>query len=254
MKFQTLSILLVALLGAGLLARASDFNALVLEQIRMMPDGGGYATTREAHAALNSSVQPGAGSVSIHAEKACPSYCSGATYLLFLKTLHAAEKKGLVPPLGNVWAALAPKSSPDGVGIWGRWNANGPGASRLFHELSLGRNFTSYAEARPGDFMKIFWTDAVGKNERGHLVVFLGEEEKNGVPHVRFWSSNKPHGYGEKSVPKSKIARAIFSRLETPANIQNLPSIPKKDAYLASLLTHESSFAEALLQSGVAAP
>ena len=159
------------MLTGSLLARASDFNALVLEQIRAMPDGGGYATTREAHAALNSSVQLGAGSVSIQPAKACPSYCSGATYLVFLQTLHAAEKKGLMPPLGSVWAALAPKSSPDGVGIWGRWNANGPGASRLFHELALGRNFTSYAEARPGDFMKIFWTDAVGKNERGHLVV-----------------------------------------------------------------------------------
>jgi hypothetical protein len=254
MKFQTLSILSAAMLAGGHLARASDFNALVLEQIRTMPDGGGYATTREAHGALNSSVQPDAGSVSIQAAKACPSYCSGATYLVFLKTLQAAEKKGLMQPLGSVWASLAPKSSPDGVGIWGRWNANGPGASRLFHELQLGRNFTSYAEARPGDFMKIFWIDAVGKKERGHLVVFLGEEEKDGEPHVRFWSSNKPHGYGEKSVAKTKIARAIFSRLEAPSNIRNIPSIPKKDEYLASLLTHESSFAEALQQSGVAAP
>jgi hypothetical protein len=254
MKLGTLSILMTAILVGSLAASASDFNAVILEQIREMPDGGGYATTREAHAALNSAVHVATGSVGIHPAKACPSYCSGATYLVFLKTLQAAEQKGLIPPLGNAWAALAPKSSPDGVGIWGRWNANGPGASRLFHELALGRNFTSYAEARAGDFMKIFWTDAVGKNERGHLVVFLGEEEKDGVPHVRFWSSNKPHGYGEKSVPKPKIARAIFSRLETPANIRNFASIPKKDEYLASLLTHESSFGEALRESGVAAP
>jgi hypothetical protein len=254
MKLRTLSILSAALSAGSLSASAGDLNALVLEQIREMPDGGGYATTREAHAALNSSVEMRAGSVEIQAAKACPSYCSGATYLVFLKTLRAVEKQGIIPPLGNAWASLAPKSSPDGVGIWGRWNANGPGASRLFHELALGRNFTSYAEARPGDFMKIFWIDAVGKKERGHLVVFLGEEEKDGVPHVRFWSSNKPHGYGEKSVPKSKIARAIFSRLENPANIRNLDSIPKKDEYLAGLLTRESSFAEALRQSGVAAP
>ena len=236
------------------LVSSSDFNGLVLEQIRAMPDGGGYATTREAHTALNSAVLVGLDSVSIQPVKALPSYCSGATYLVFLKTLLAAENKGLVPPIGSAWAALAPKASRDGVGIWGRWNANGPGASRLFHELSLGRNFTDYAEARPGDFMKIFWIDAVGKKERGHLVVFLAEEEKDGVPHVRFWSSNKPHGYGEKSVPKSKIARAIFSRLENPGNIRNVGSIPKKDAYLAGLLTHESSFAEALIQSGIAAP
>jgi len=254
MNFPTFSILPVAILAGSFVAQASNFNALVLEQIRTMPEGGGYATTREAHAALNSSVQPDAGSVSIQAAKACPSYCSGATYLVFLKTLQAAEKKGLMPPLGSIWGALAPKSSPDGVGIWGRWNANGPGASRLFHELALGRNFSNYTEAMPGDFLKIFWIDAVGKNERGHLVIFLGEEEKDGVPHVRFWSSNKPHGYGEKSVPKSQIARAIFSRLDTPSNIRNLISIPKKDEYLGSLLTQESSFAEALRQSGIAAP
>jgi hypothetical protein len=253
MKLYPLPIFLTAFAGC-LAANAADFNSVVLEQIGTMPDGGGYATTREAHAALNSSVLVAGGMVGILPAKACPSYCSGATYLVFLKTLHAAEKKGLVTPLGNTWTSLVPKSSPDGVGVWGRWNANGPGASRLFHELSLGRNFTSYAEARPGDFMKIFWTNAVGKNERGHLVVFLGEEEKDGVPHVRFWSSNKPNGYGEKSVPKSKIARAIFSRLEKPANIQKLPSIPKKDAYLAGLLEHESSFSEALQKSGVAEP
>ena len=254
MKLQTPSVFAAAFLAMSLWACGADFNALVLEQIRSMPVGGGYATTREAHAALNSSIRPGLDSVSIEPAMAQPSYCSGATYLVFLKTLHAAERKSLVPPLGPAWASLAPKPSPDGVGIWGRWNANGPGASRLFHELSLGRNFTSYAEARPGDFMKIFWTDAVGKKERGHLVVFLGEEEKDGVPHVRFWSSNKPHGYGEKTVPKSKMARAFFSRLESPANIRNLEAIPRRDAYLASLLSRESSFAEALRQSGLVDP
>ena len=66
MKFQTLSILSAAMLAGSLLARASDLNALVLEQIRTMPDGGGYATTREAHAALNSSVQPDAAKPILH--------------------------------------------------------------------------------------------------------------------------------------------------------------------------------------------
>ena len=37
----------------------------------------------------------------------------------------------------------------DGQGVWGRWNANGPGTARLFTELRLGRNFTDFAEARP---------------------------------------------------------------------------------------------------------
>ena len=240
--------------AATLVARASDFNSIVLDQIRAIPDGGGYATTREAHAALNFSVAPMGDSVSIIPVRARPSYCSGATYLALLKTLRAAEQSGRIEPLGSAWRAMIPKAAADGAGIWGRWNANGPGAARLFHELDLGRNFTGWREARPGDFLKIFWTDAVGKSERGHLVVFLGEEERNGVPHVRFWSSNKPNGYGEKSVPKSRIARAIFSRLENPGNFRNAGSLPEKDGYLASLLRVESSFAEACRRSGIATP
>ena len=34
--------------------------------------------------------------------------------------------------------------------------------------------------------MKIFWTDAVGKKENGHSVVFLGIETVDGVEMVRF--------------------------------------------------------------------
>ncbi len=243
--------LLIAALAQTLSLHALDFNAIVLEQINRMPEGGGYAVTREALTALVSAARPAGDTVEISAEAAFPSYCSGATYLVFLKTLKAAETQRHMPPLGKTWDSLLPRPAQDGAGIWGRWNANGPGASRLFHELQLGRNFTSFDDAKPGDFLKIFWTDAVGKKERGHLVVYLGREMKDGVEHVRFWSSNKPAGYGEKSVPRSKIARAIFSRLETPENIRSAPSLPKKDAYLASLLTTESSYAEALEKSGV---
>jgi len=67
---------------------------------------------------------------------------------------------------------------------------------------------------------------------------------------VRYWSSNKPAGFGEKSVPRSRIANAIFSRLEFPANIQRASTLSQRDAYLASLLTQDSSFAEALTQAG----
>jgi len=233
---------------------ASDFNAIVLEQIRNMPQGGGYATTREAHQALSSAVAVSPLGLRVESSKAQPSYCSGATYLLFLKTLVAAEKQGLCPQGLTSSEFLLPQAMPDGVGIWGRWNANGPGTARLFHELGLGKNFTAWEQARPGDFMKIFWSSDVGKKERGHLVVFLGTETKDGVEHVRFWSSNKPGGYGEKSVPKSKVAAAIFSRLENPSNMQRAATMPKKDAYLASLLTHESSLSEALQKSGVTQP
>jgi hypothetical protein len=247
--------LIFGLLAAS--AALANFNKTILEQIRTMPSGGGYATNLPAHSALANSVQV-AESVNIRPERATPGYCSGATYLVFLKTLQALQKNGTISLSRETWAALVPRlrpdgkdTLPDGESVWGRWNANGPGTARLFHQLGLGRNFTEFSAARPGDFMKIFWTDAVGKKESGHSVVFLGLDNVDGVKSVRFWSSNRPGGFGESSVPREKIARAIFSRLEHPERISSWPSLTHSDPYLASLLTTESSFPEAAKMSGI---
>ncbi len=243
------SLLIVMLATVAL--RAENINALVLEQIRTMPAGGGYATSAAAHDALASSVRVDAAGARILAERATPSYCSGATYIVFLKTLGALQRSGSLKLNRAQWAALAPAKLADGVGVWGRWNANGPGTPRLFYELGLGHNFDSLAEARPGDFAKLFWTTEVGRDERGHSVIFLGLETNDGVENVRFWSSNKPGGYGEKSVPRKKIAQAIFSRLESPNELSRLDILPHRDPYLASLLSRRSSFAEARRMSGI---
>lgn len=248
-----------ALFFAVLVASAAlaDLNQAVLKEALGMPAGGGYATNLQAHAALASSVEV-ADAVRIRPELAKPGYCSGATYLVFLKTLKTLQGEGIVSLSRETWEALVPRlrpdgkdTLPDGESIWGRWNANGPGTARLFYQLGLGRNFTDFSDARPGDFMKIFWTDAVGKKENGHSVVFLGTEIVNGVEMVRFWSSNRPGGFGESSVPRTKIARAIFSRLERPERISHWSDISKSDPYLASLLTTESSFPEATRMSGI---
>ena len=235
----------------------ADFNHVVLEEIRTMPRGGGYATNLDAHTALASSVDV-ADAIRIRPERAMPGYCSGATYLVFLKTLQALQDNGTISLSRKTWNALVPRlrpdgkdTLPDGESVWGRWNANGPGTARLFYELGLGRNFTNFSAARPGDFLKIFWTDAVGKKENGHSVVFLGLERVDGVETVRFWSSNRPGGFGESSAPRKKIARAIFSRLEHPEKISGWVTLPGSDAYLASLLTTESSFPEATRMSGI---
>jgi hypothetical protein len=234
----------------------AGINETVLEQIPTMPSGGGYATNLAAHQGLAESVK-GGNPAAIRTKSAMPGYCSGATYLVFLKTLAALQKSGSLEISADTWTELVPRLRPDGTdtlpdgeGVWGRWNANGPGTARLFYELRLGRNFASYSEAKPGDFMKIFWTDAVGKKERGHSVIYLGTETVDGVEQVKFWSSNQPDGFGTKSVPKEKIARAIFSRLEHPEKISSCQSLPTRDAYLASLLSTESSFAEAKKKTG----
>lgn len=229
---------------------SADLNDVILRQIRSMPEGGNYATNREATQRLSAAIHT-IPRLRVTPLGATPSYCSGATYLVFLKTLETLERQGQLRITPEAAEALAVKGQPDGTGIWGRWNANGPGTARLFHELGLGRNFTSYSEARPGDFMKIFWNKEVGKAERGHSVIFLGLETVNGVEHVRFWSSNIPMGYGEKSVPRSKVANALFSRLEHPGRINHAPALPKSDPYLASLLSKASSFAEACKKSGL---
>jgi hypothetical protein len=181
-----------------------------------------------------------------------PSFCSGATYLVFLKTIAQMRRDGrLKLDTETLESLVIREGQHDGEGVWGRWNANGPGTARLFYELGLGTNSTDFAKAKPGDFMKIFWTQEVGNTEHGHSVVFMGTEMQNGEPYVRFWSSNVPAGYGEKSVPRSKIARVIFSRLEKPENLTRIKAVPEMDPYLAGLITQRSSFAEALTKVGL---
>jgi len=243
-----LSFLTICLLASTV--AAEDFNDVVLQQIRAMPVGGQYSVTRVAKIRLQSAAHFESGKFFTLPSSASPSFCSGATYLVFIRTLEQLRESGRLQLDFATLDQLMIREQHDGEGIWGRWNANGPGTARLFHELGLGRNFDSFSDARPGDFMKIFWSKNVGKRESGHSVIFLGTENRLGVEYVRFWSSNIPAGYGEKAVPRTKIAYAIFSRLEQPANLVRINSAPTVDAYLASLLRKESSFAEAMRKCG----
>jgi hypothetical protein len=246
----------VLILGAFLAfaARASfagDYNGLILEQIKQMPQGGRYSVSHFAKIRLQSSAHFESGKFFILPSAASPSFCSGATYLVFIRTLEALRARGELHFDYATLEHLIIRDQRDGEGIWGRWNANGPGTARLFHELGLGQNFDDFNQAKPGDFMKIFWSRQVGKSEHGHSTIFLGTENRPDGQYVRYWSSNIPSGYGEKSVPRSKIAYAIFSRLQTPANLARINSAPSVDAYLASLLRTRSSIAEAGSKCGL---
>src|SRR2546423_1659255 len=129
--------------------------------------------------------------------------------------------------------------------------ADGPATHRLSDEMILVENFDVSARAQAGDFMKIFWSREVGGSEQGHSVFYLGTERQGGLDYVRFWSSNIPGGYGERSVPLSKIVHAIFSRLDAPANLSRAMTVPPVDRYLASLLTSRSSYEEAKAKCGM---
>ncbi|MDD5349645.1 MAG: hypothetical protein PHQ12_05490 [Chthoniobacteraceae bacterium] len=239
------ALVILAALWFSLTARGEDWNARVLAQIESMPRGGGYQAGRAAYDRLTGAIGVRGGVLAVQPAQAAPSFCSEATYLVFLKTIAATP---LAPPTLD---ALPVQGQPDGHGVWGRWNANGPGTARLFRELGLGRNFDDFAQARPGDFMKIFWSSEVGRREHGHSVIFLGCETQGGVESVRFWSSNAPGGYGIKSVPRTRIAYAIFSRLEHPEALNRLAEMPAVCPYLARLGAIRSSRAEAKTMVGI---
>jgi hypothetical protein len=242
--------IVVGLLGFTLqLSFAVDYNDVVLGQVNRMPQGGRYSVSHFAKIRLESSAHFESGKFFIIPSG--PSFCSGATYLVFIRTIEALRERGQVRLDYGTLERLIIRDQHDGEGVWGRWNANGPGTARLFHELRLGRNFDNIDQAKPGDFMKIFWSRAVGRNEHGHSTIFLGVENRPDGQYVRYWSSNIPSGYGEKSVPRSKIAYAIFSRLETPSNLARITNAPFVDTYLASLLRNHSSISEAGAKCGL---
>jgi hypothetical protein len=230
---------------------AGDYNSLILDQVKKMPSGGKYSVSHFAKIKLQSAAHFESGKFFVIPTKPYVSFCSGATYLVFIKTIEALRERGQLQLDFATLSQLIIRDQHDGEGVWGRWNANGPGTARLFYELGLGRNFTDFAQAQPGDFMKIFWNKNVGRRENGHSVIYLGTVNRIDGEYVRYWSSNVGMGYGEKEVPRSKIANVIFSRLQMPANLVRIHNAPPTDSYLASLLRVQSSFAEATKKCGI---
>ncbi|HZR04852.1 MAG TPA: hypothetical protein VFA61_03375 [Candidatus Udaeobacter sp.] len=251
MKKLGVTVVMAAFAFATPISFAGDYNSLILDQIRQMPQGGRYSVSHFAKIRLQSSAHFESGKFFILPSQASPSFCSGATYLVFIRTIEALRARGELHLDYSTLERLIIRDQRDGEGVWGRWNANGPGTARLFHELKLGPNFNNFSQAKPGDFMKIFWSRQVGRNEHGHSTIFLGMENRPDGQYVRYWSSNVPSGYGEKSVPRSKIAYAIFSRLQSPANLARINNAPFVDTYLASLLRSRSSIAEASAKCGL---
>ncbi|MDB6137243.1 MAG: hypothetical protein JWO94_315 [Verrucomicrobiaceae bacterium] len=231
----------------------APFNTLILQKISQMPKGGGYSTGRVAKDQLQASILPlpAHRRFSIHAASAQPSFCSGATYLVFTSLVNTLLEQGRLVLSSQAVAAIANLNQDDGYGVWGRWNANGPGTARLFYELGAGENFSDFEQARPGDFMKIWWNDYVGAKEFGHSVIYLGRDKPaGGEESVRFWSSNQSVGYGEKTVPRSKIRRALFSRFQHLEALTKVAALPKRDDYLAEMLRRNSGEAELAALTG----
>lgn len=267
-------LLFTALICANLSTFAGDTgmitpSEIVLNTLHEMPQGGGYSTGQDAFEGLKSRIQIINGVLSVDHLKAGPSFCSGATYILFLKTLEKLHRTGAALITGATAAKLPivderNQALQDGFGVFGRWNANGPGTAGLFSDLDMGDNFAddSFIEAKPGDFLKIFWSwgRGVGKYERGHSVVFTGVVPKgaqgSAVEQVCFWSSHgyddgRPSGMGEKCVARKDIQEMIFSRLTRPEHINRVLSAgyELENKYLSSLQDIESTIEEARRQT-----
>ena len=232
---------------------ASWYQALRtgLSQFR---NGGGYETSREAMQALAEKAcrwDPRTRRPVFLLRNATPSFCSSACYLLLLKSLQIWDSAQPRPVISErAWLALIPRlGQHDGEGPWGWANANGPGLAVLVHRLGAGINFEDWKKARPGDFMKIFWTDRIGSRESGHLTVLV----KDGGDQVTFWSSNIPDGYGARTVPKSRIRRVIFTRITRPERFNLAPSVGSHP-WLSSLLRQEVGMKEVRRYSGMQNP
>ncbi|MGJ8633413.1 MAG: hypothetical protein ACSHX7_05790 [Luteolibacter sp.] len=214
----------------------ADFSSKVLAAVQTMPRGGGYDGSDATKNLLHGACELVDGKFRVDANRAKPSFCSGATYLVLLKALGSGSEV-LLPEIDQ----------QDGHGIFGRWNSNGPGSAKLVTDLGAGKNFISWNEARPGDFLKIWWTDKIGGRERGHLVVYLGHDAES----VRFWSGNQPGGYGSKSVPRSDCKRVLFTRITRPGKFAAAKNLPAVDNWLARMLREDFTWAEVVKQCRV---
>ena len=232
-----------------------DFNYYILTAYRQMPQKGGYSVKAPAakNLATKAVVWDGEkGKLHVNIAQAKPSFCSAACYIMLLHALKLWERETHSSLSSDAWKMMDIKYGlPDGKMVWGRANANGPSYAKLIHDIDAGESFTNINDARAGDFLKFFWTEEIGAKERGHMVVFLGTEQKEGKTCIRYWSSNVPDGYSERVVPIEKMHHLIFTRISRPGNFARVTKLPTLDSWLGDMLKKSCSFDEACKVCGI---
>ena len=212
--------------------------------------------------------------------KARPSFCSSACYMVLVRSVLTWDTYANTgtPVSVKSWRALKPYTvqglaypvQDDGVGAWGRANANGPGMAVLIRELGAGENiliknkkeyksesayWSAWERAEPGDFLKIFRSASIGASERGHMVVYLGRKKASsgGVRDdiVYYWSSNGSRadtskGYSISSCRASEIYRGVITKVTKPQAFAGASKISptNRDKWLRSLLDVNVSLAD----------
>ncbi|MBR0281398.1 MAG: hypothetical protein IJQ81_07375 [Oscillibacter sp.] len=212
-------------------ARADDadtFRSILIRNVDLFVDGGGYYTRRDYNPLFVRTAWDGmeqalsfdaAGRPVWDVSVLRPSFCSEACYMALLRALSDWDSGGAISPAA--WRNLKPYAveglawpyQHDGYGCWGRANANGPGFAALIARLGAGTNLyignpSEYASAsaywqrwdsvQKGDFVKLFWNRYIGADEShyesGHMVLFIGRAKSyvNGKRDdiITYWSSN----------------------------------------------------------------
>lgn len=214
--------LLLAMMCLGATARDhvnSRWQRTLLETIDTFPKRGGYYTggkpnetfSRTTWQGLNEAFTMSQGDTrpTVDLNKATPSFCSSATYCALVAALlrwdaggeiSAQAWRNMMPRVGLV-SEVNPEAigQNDGVGFWGRCNANGPALAVLVNELGAGFSFTAFRGAKtdsakespdepyltddqwrchpvwrramPGDLMKIFWNRNESHRHDGGAVI-----------------------------------------------------------------------------------
>src|SRR5467141_3459364 len=119
-------LVLVFAAGFAISANAASYNALILEQLRKMPSGGKYSVSHFAKIKLQSAAHFESGKFFVIPKAPYPSFCSGATYIVFIKTIEVLRERGQLQLDFATLNHLVIRDQRDGEDIWGRWNANGP--------------------------------------------------------------------------------------------------------------------------------
>src|SRR5439155_22249920 len=100
-----------------------------------MPSGGRYSVSHFATIKLQSAPHFESGKFFVIPTAPYPSFCSRATYIVFIKTMDALRDTGQLKLDFATLNQLGIRDQHDDRGIWGRCSADEPGTVRLFQIL-----------------------------------------------------------------------------------------------------------------------
>ncbi len=218
---------------------------MVLDIIKGLPNGGGYSRGGSFQLPTVTAHNIGGDRWEMRAFDGFPSHCASATYAVYARLVAVLQNSGSINLSGEqILAFETKKRMPDGTtlvdgqGTFQIFNANGAGVAAFLKHTGTGMSFRDdkLLYARPGDFLKLFWSENVGASEKGHQVIYTGHRVMDGRDMVCFWSSQHQSkkkrgggtealyfpaeeggkvydGYGEVCRPREDIKEMVFSRV-----------------------------------------